>query len=278
MRQAGHRQRCGDETELLPEIEPVHREMIAQHVARHVHDHRVPPVGLRDVEPEVLQPFRQAARRLRHQPEGAKVAEIQQGTGRRAQHGQTDYARREQRAPPGRRGDEQERGVGGSEQNHRQMIAKSQCVAGKERREPPDRGRGRPAEQQQQRQRDEERVQRVDFGDDRLAPERVRSGVEPCRRGPRERRPGQLDAGDRQQTTGNRALDCGREVQGVGRLGPGQPHQGLRDGEVQRIAFPRRDDRRTDGRLKRSGVAEIDAGEEGGPIERERRAANDHSR
>ena len=70
-------------TELLAQIEPVHREVIAEHRARHVHDHRVAPVRFRDVEPEMLQALDEARRRLRHQPERVNRRRVLERAGAR---------------------------------------------------------------------------------------------------------------------------------------------------------------------------------------------------
>src|SRR6185295_9882580 len=116
------------------------------------------------------------------------------------------------------------------------------------------------SQQQQHRQRDEQQVQRVDLGDDRLAPERVRRGEQQGGGDAGENRRGQLRADEDKQRAGERRLDRRREVQRARRFDAGDGQEQIPDREVEGIGGARRDERRSDGRLQMAGVAEVEAG------------------
>ena len=190
--EASHREHRPRHAELLPEIEPVHRRVIAQHRAWHVHHQCVAPVGLRDVEPEPVQRVDQAVGRIGEKPQRPKIPGVlgspDRGTGQRQRH----VRWRQQRAPSARRRKEQKQRQPGRQQNHGQVIAEAQRVDGEQQQQPsPGRLVG-PPEPGQQRQRDEHQVERIDLGDHRLAPERVRRREEQRRADRRAHRSGQF--------------------------------------------------------------------------------------
>ena len=237
--------------------------MIAEPRLRNVHHHRVAPVGLRDVEPESLQGFTDAVRRVRQQPERSKVPPVLKRSSPGADRRDRDDARLEHRPPAARRRQQEKDRIAGQQQDHREVVAEPEREDGEEQEQAASARHVRPPQEQQQRQRDEHDVKRVDLGDDRLAPERVgrrKKQRDSERSGNRSR---QLGGHEHGKTAGCRALDCRREIQRVRRLRLRQPQHRRPDRKVQRVAVARRDQRRAHHRLKRSGVAEVDSRKEG---------------
>ena len=102
LRQAGDRQQRRHGAELLPQIEPVHRRVVADHRTRHVHHHRVAPVRLGDVEPEPLRARRSrrpAGRSLAAATSVRRFHAILRRAGARARDRQRHDARRHERSP-----------------------------------------------------------------------------------------------------------------------------------------------------------------------------------
>ena len=158
------------------------------------------------------------------------------------------------------------------------MIAEAERVDGEETGQPSGRRTIGPAEQEPQRQQHEDHVERVDLGDDGLAPERVRDGEEQSRADRRGDRSRELGGDHHEQAAGDRRLDRRREVERIRRLGAADPERDLADGEVEGVAVARRDDRRSDRRLKRSGVAEVEARQQRRAIQGGRAKATPGSR
>ena len=222
------RQQRASPPELLQQVEAVHRSVVARHRPRHLQHHRVAPVGLGDVEPEPS-----AARRA-GRPAGSGPNQsvrrfqrvLQRAGGGRRQREREHAARSSDRHPPRRRRQQEER-VGRREQNHRQVIAEAR--ARRRRRTQPSRANvGRCSQRSSRRSvsATSSDVQRVDLGDDRLAPERVRAGEE--QRGRRRRRRPTPTARRRrsdQHAAGERRLDGRREIQRVRGIAADEPEE-----------------------------------------------------
>ena len=136
---SGREHRAG-EAELLPHVEPVHGEMIAEPRLRNVQNHRVAPVGLRDVEPESLEGFTDAVRRVRQEPERSKVPRVLKRSGRGADRRHRDDAWGEHRPPAARRRRQKKNRVAGQQQDHREVVAEPEREHGEEQEQSASRG------------------------------------------------------------------------------------------------------------------------------------------
>ncbi len=166
--------------ELLAHVERVHPEPVGRHARRHAEDHAAAPVGLRHIEPEAAEGFAEVVWRKGSEPERVQIPEIRQRSDGGEGGGEGDRADSENRSPSLPREDEQP--VRGRQQNHREVIAEGQGVDGEEAGEPCDRGPVVPAQEEEQGRRDKPDVERIDLGENRLTPERVRAR-EQARRG-----------------------------------------------------------------------------------------------
>lgn len=149
------------------------------------------------------------------------------------------------------------------------MVAEADRVDREKEREARERRPPFPLQQEQQRQRHDQRMERIDLGDDRLAPEGVRAGEQQRGGDRRQRRPGKLRRDEHDQPGGDRAFNGRCEIQRVRRFAVRRPQKEIADRKVQRIPIARRDVRRTDGGLKRTGIAEVDARQQRRPVQRE---------
>ena len=124
-----------DRAELLPEVEPVHRGVVAKHRAWYVHHHRVAPVGFGHVEPESLERVEHPLRWLRLVPQRAQIPDVLSGPDDCACDRKQHNARRDHRSPTIFRTKKEKHRVGWREKDHRQVVAKSDRIDGKKQRE-----------------------------------------------------------------------------------------------------------------------------------------------
>ena len=88
-------------------------------------------------------------------------------------------------------------------------------------------------------------------------------------------RSGQLGGDQHEQAAGDRRLDGRRRFSACAGSPPVSHSDSVADREVERVAVARRDHRRADHGLKRSGVAEVEAGQQRRVIQREGRRGDD---
>src|SRR5439155_17990480 len=137
----------------------------------------------------------------------AQNPQVLKRSSERNNHRERDDPRTPHRTPPVRSGKHKKQRVARQQQNHRQVIAESKRVRDEEQDEPAVGWPPRPLEKKQQRQRREQDVERIDFGDDRLAPERVRGGEQEAGASRGEHRRRQFGGDEYDDPAGQRPFD-----------------------------------------------------------------------
>ena len=175
---------------------------------------------------------------------------------------------------------EQEDGERHQEQDHRQVIAEGHRIDAKNDRqsrlEGPLPGTRSSASRQHGDQRD---MQRINLGDDRLRPERVRERQQESRDRAGEGAAAQQCRHRREQADGEATAHGGEEIQAeCGIAGAHGQDERARERVVERVGLARARFRPEHGGLKAAGVAEVHARQQRARVHREgecRRDARD---